>query len=114
MGGRKFCPMIKRAAARKKTDRVPSRQGIVRLLKQQGTGDSEAMAVQCNWASPPWPFDNTSTRVVLQSRVQEQSGGAPPVDPLVFHLQTGFADDHWIRQFRHGKPRPTKRPAVRI
>ena len=46
MVGRKFCPMIKRAVARKKTDRVPSRPAIVRLLKQQGPGDSEALAAQ--------------------------------------------------------------------
>ncbi|MDE0768093.1 MAG: transcriptional regulator [Opitutaceae bacterium] len=38
--------MKKRAAARKKPDRVPSRQAIVHLLKQQGPSDSEALAVQ--------------------------------------------------------------------
>jgi len=38
--------MTKRGAPRKKSDRVPSRQAIVRLLKQQGTGDSEGLAAQ--------------------------------------------------------------------
>ena len=222
--------MIKRAAARKKTDRVPSRQGIVRLLKQQGPGDSEALAVQLGisamavrqhlyalraqklvtyqeeqhpigrpakiWGLTPAAESHFPARASLQNRlkklislrneegymaevqrqpdgsfllienhcpicaaatactklcdaelevfqatlgesvviertehilasvavrsldfldrVKEQSGGAPPVDPLVFYLQTGFADHHWIRQLRHGKPPPTKRPAVRI
>jgi len=38
--------MIKRAVARKKPVRVPSRPAIVRLLKQQGPGDSESLAAQ--------------------------------------------------------------------
>jgi len=38
--------MKKCAAARKKPVRVPSRQAIVHLLKQQGPGDSEALAGQ--------------------------------------------------------------------
>jgi len=38
--------MTKRGATRKKSDRVPSRQAIVRLLKQQGPGDSEGLAAQ--------------------------------------------------------------------
>jgi len=38
--------MIKGAMARKKPDRVPSRQAIVHLLKQQGPSDSEALAGQ--------------------------------------------------------------------
>ena len=42
----RFYPMKKRAAARKKTDRIPSRQAIVHLLKQQGPSDSEALASQ--------------------------------------------------------------------
>ena len=38
--------MTKRGAARKKSDRVPSRQAILRLLKQQGPSDSEALGAQ--------------------------------------------------------------------
>jgi len=38
--------MIKRDAARKKSDLVPSRQAILRLLKQQGPSDSEDLAAQ--------------------------------------------------------------------
>ena len=38
--------MMKRAVVRKKPVRVPSRPAIVRLLKQQGLGDSESLAVQ--------------------------------------------------------------------
>ena len=38
--------MTKRGTARKKPDLVPSRQGIVRLLKQQGPSDSEALAAK--------------------------------------------------------------------
>jgi len=38
--------MTKRGTARKKTDLVPSRQAILRLLKQQGPSDSEALAAQ--------------------------------------------------------------------
>ncbi len=38
--------MTKRGAARKKSHLVPSRQAIVRLLKQQGPSDSEALASQ--------------------------------------------------------------------
>jgi len=38
--------MSKRVAASKKSDRVPSRPAILRLLKQQGPGDSEALAAQ--------------------------------------------------------------------
>jgi len=38
--------MTKRGAARKKSDLVPSRQAILRLLKQQGPSDSEALAAQ--------------------------------------------------------------------
>ena len=38
--------MTKRGAARKKSDLVPSRQAIPRLLKQQGPSDSEALAAQ--------------------------------------------------------------------
>ena len=37
---------MKRAVVRKKPVRVPSRPAIVRLLKQQGLGDSESLAVQ--------------------------------------------------------------------
>src|SRR5258708_2831650 len=36
--------MTKRGAARKKSDLVPSRQTILRLLKQQGPRDAEALA----------------------------------------------------------------------
>jgi len=36
--------MTKRGAARKKSDRLPSRQAILRLLKQQGPSDSESLA----------------------------------------------------------------------
>src|SRR6516225_11440871 len=36
--------MTKRGAARKKSDLVPSRQAILRLLKQQGPRDAEALA----------------------------------------------------------------------
>lgn len=38
--------MTKRGAARKKSDRPPSRQVILRLLKQQGASDAEALAAQ--------------------------------------------------------------------
>ena len=38
--------MTKRGAVRKTSDGVPSRQVIVRLLKQQGPSDSEALAAQ--------------------------------------------------------------------
>jgi len=38
--------MTKRGTTRKKTDLVPSRQAILRLLKQQGPSDSEALAAQ--------------------------------------------------------------------
>ena len=38
--------MTKRGAACKKSDLVPSRQAILRLLKQQGPSDSEAVAAQ--------------------------------------------------------------------
>jgi len=38
--------MTKRRAARKKSDLVPSRQAILRLLKQQGPSDSEALGAQ--------------------------------------------------------------------
>lgn len=38
--------MTKRGAARKKSDLVPSRQAILRLLKQRGPSDSEALASQ--------------------------------------------------------------------
>ena len=38
--------MTKRGAARKKSDVVPSRQAILRLLKQQGPSDSEALGAQ--------------------------------------------------------------------
>jgi len=38
--------MTKRGAARKKSDPVPSRQVILRLLKKQGPSDSEALASQ--------------------------------------------------------------------
>lgn len=38
--------MTKRGAARKKSDLVPSRQAILRLLKQRGPRDSEALASQ--------------------------------------------------------------------
>ena len=38
--------MTKRGAARKKSDLVPSRQAILRLLKRQGPSDSEAVAAQ--------------------------------------------------------------------
>ena len=38
--------MTKRGAARKKPDRVPSRQAILRLLKQQGPSDSEGLAAE--------------------------------------------------------------------
>ena len=38
--------MTKRGAARKKSDLVPSRQTILRLLKQQGPSDSESLAAQ--------------------------------------------------------------------
>jgi len=38
--------MTKRGAARKKSDLVPSRQAILRLLKQQGPSDSEALGAQ--------------------------------------------------------------------
>ena len=38
--------MTKRGAARKKSDLVPSRQAILRLLKQQGPSDSEDLAAQ--------------------------------------------------------------------
>jgi predicted ArsR family transcriptional regulator len=38
--------MTKRSAARKKSDLVPSRQAILRLLKQQGPSDSEALGAQ--------------------------------------------------------------------
>jgi len=38
--------MTKRAAACKKSDPVPSRQMILRLLKQQGPSDSEALGAQ--------------------------------------------------------------------
>ena len=38
--------MTKRGAARKKSDLVPSRQAILRLLKQQGPRDSEGLAAQ--------------------------------------------------------------------
>src|SRR5262245_171719 len=38
--------MTKRGVARKKADLVPSRQGILRLLKWQGPRDAEALASQ--------------------------------------------------------------------
>ena len=38
--------MTKRGATHKKSDLVPSRQTILRLLKQQGPSDSEALAAQ--------------------------------------------------------------------
>ena len=38
--------MTKRGAARKKSDVVPSRQAILRLLKQQGPRDSEGLAAE--------------------------------------------------------------------
>jgi len=38
--------MTKRGAPRKKSDRVPSREAILRLLKQQGPRDAEALASQ--------------------------------------------------------------------
>lgn len=38
--------MTKRGAARKKSDLVPSRQAILRLLKQRGPRDSESLASQ--------------------------------------------------------------------
>src|SRR6202521_6438697 len=38
--------MTKRAAARKKSERVPSREAILRLLKQQGPRDAQALASQ--------------------------------------------------------------------
>jgi len=38
--------MTKRGAARKKSDLGPSRQAILRLLKQQGASDSEGLAAQ--------------------------------------------------------------------
>ena len=38
--------MTKRGAARKKSDLVPSRQAILRLLKQRGPSDAEALAAQ--------------------------------------------------------------------
>jgi len=38
--------MTKRATAHKKSDLAPSRQAILRLLKQQGPSDSEALASQ--------------------------------------------------------------------
>ncbi len=38
--------MTKRGAARKKSDLVPSRQAILRLLKQRGPSDSEALGAQ--------------------------------------------------------------------
>src|SRR5882724_4575554 len=38
--------MQKRGAIRKKSDSVPRRQSILRLLKQQGPSDSEALAAQ--------------------------------------------------------------------
>ena len=38
--------MTKRGAARKKSDLVPSRQAILRLLKQQGPSDSEGLAAR--------------------------------------------------------------------
>ena len=38
--------MTKRGAARKKSDLVPSRQTILRLLKQRGPSDSEALGAQ--------------------------------------------------------------------
>src|SRR5260370_6710767 len=38
--------MTKRRAARKKSDRVPSREAILHLLKQQGPRDAEALASQ--------------------------------------------------------------------
>jgi iron-sulfur cluster biosynthesis transcriptional regulator SufR len=44
--GCKLGPMTKRATAHKKSELVPSRQAILRLLKQQGPSDSEALAAQ--------------------------------------------------------------------
>jgi predicted ArsR family transcriptional regulator len=44
--GGKLGPMTKRATAHKKSDLGPSRQAILRLLKQQGPSDSEALAAQ--------------------------------------------------------------------
>ena len=38
--------MTKQGVARKKSDRLPSRQAILRLLKQQGPRDAEALASQ--------------------------------------------------------------------
>jgi len=38
--------MTKRGVARKKSDRLPSRQAILRLLKQQGPRDAQALASQ--------------------------------------------------------------------
>jgi predicted ArsR family transcriptional regulator len=38
--------MKKRGAIRKKSGVVPNRQAILRLLKQQGPGDSETLAAQ--------------------------------------------------------------------
>jgi predicted ArsR family transcriptional regulator len=43
---RKVTPMKKRGAVRKKSGLVPNRQAILRLLKQQGPGDSETLAAQ--------------------------------------------------------------------
>ena len=44
--GCKLSPMTKCGAARNKSDLVPSRQAILRLLKQQGPSDSEALGAQ--------------------------------------------------------------------
>lgn len=58
MVGRKFCPMKKRGAARKKSDLATRRQLILGLLKQEGPSDSEALSAQLGISS----LDFTHTR----------------------------------------------------
>ncbi len=94
---RKLTRMKKRGTLRKKSELVPNRQAILRLLKQQGPSDSEALAAQLGisaMAVRQHLYALHTKRLVTYQEEQRPIGRPPKMWCLTPAAEPHFPDAH--------------------